>query len=335
MKRAFRIILRILTPAVCILTALSLLLPVISLEGLHKNVFDSSAVTSGGEKYLTGSLSASETAAKPDSGAFEICKDGKLSSVDLIRLYPGSDKEKDASFPEFYRKLFLSVRRFFVPLVIVMSGMLLLLLLTALFSLLSGKRGPAITGFVLSLLNSLLTVGYMLVLSFAVSDMRVGSAPVLTGMIVLTVSGVGFALVLSGAALLICRRQDGVPEDVTVLTGYVGRTNAPEGEEKPSVCCLTGESMGLIVPVKSTEPLVIGRTGEEANLVIPSESVSRRHCTIVYDEYRRMYAVTDCSQNGTYTEKGYRLLKGYASLFPDGTVLYLSNSENAVRLGHG
>lgn len=344
MKKTFRIILKIITPAVCILTALSMLLPVISLEGLQNNnsylrAADTgetdAAISTRQFPEAVNKLPASETFDKSSGGIFDICRGGRLSSLDLIRLYPKVKGEAVNNYPEFYRKLCQTVEKHFVLLLLVMSGMLFLLLLTALFSVLTVRRGFALTAFVSGVINIFVTLGYILSLNTVVMEMRMGSAPVITGMIALTVSGAVITAVLSWMVLLVSCRHEDAPEDATVLTGYIGMPVSQNEDEKPCVCCLTGKSKGLTLPVGVKKPLIIGRTGEEADLVISSEAVSRKHCSVVYDDYRRMYAVTDWSQNGTYTEKGYRLLKGYAGLFPDGTVLYLSNSENAVRLGRG
>ena len=88
------------------------------------------------------------------------------------------------------------------------------------------------------------------------------------------------------------------------------------------------------VPVNLANSITIGRSPLEANLIVKGqEKVSRRHCTIGYDEKRsRGYMIVDYSSNGTYFMSGLRLTPLETTFAARKTEIYLGNKDNIIRL---
>ena len=79
-------------------------------------------------------------------------------------------------------------------------------------------------------------------------------------------------------------------------------------------------------------PIVIGRDPRLCNLILNGKRVSRKHCSIWYDFNKGMYAITDYSLNGVFTETGERLKWGHPILMKRDKVIYIATPENSFKL---
>lgn len=86
------------------------------------------------------------------------------------------------------------------------------------------------------------------------------------------------------------------------------------------------------VPVNLANSITIGRSPLEANLIVKGKKVSRRHCTIGYDEKKQRYMIVDYSSNGTYFMSGLRLTPLETVFAARKTEIYLGNKDNIIRL---
>ena len=102
----------------------------------------------------------------------------------------------------------------------------------------------------------------------------------------------------------------------------------------PCIKCIKGLCMGLEIPIQPNEVIILGRNYKSSNLVVSSPNISRQHCSIAYNAADDTYLVTDMSQNGTYSENGEKLKKGYPQVFQNGSIIYLYNRENVFQLGN-
>lgn len=76
----------------------------------------------------------------------------------------------------------------------------------------------------------------------------------------------------------------------------------------------------------------IGRAAELCNIVVDFPNVSRIHCTIQYDDKKRLFYLTDQSTNGTLTQAG-RLGKGQTQALQPGDYFYITVQENMFKVG--
>ena len=90
-----------------------------------------------------------------------------------------------------------------------------------------------------------------------------------------------------------------------------GSSNANTGE----MLGLNGMYAGARIPIDA-KGIIIGRDSKVGNLVIDNAKVSRKHCTILYDEKNHTYHVIDHSTNGIFRKDGSRI-----------------QAENAVEIG--
>ncbi|MDD6233790.1 MAG: FHA domain-containing protein [Lachnospiraceae bacterium] len=95
---------------------------------------------------------------------------------------------------------------------------------------------------------------------------------------------------------------------------------------------IRGIYAGAVIDMQPDEIITIGSSTYEANIVLPLPEVSRTHCTIRYDVRLEQYIVEDISSNGTFLGDGTRLLKDEQTILPRGTILYISDIENAFKL---
>ena len=98
------------------------------------------------------------------------------------------------------------------------------------------------------------------------------------------------------------------------------------------ICVLSGANKGMKVPVNLANSITIGRSPLEANLIVKGKKVSRRHCTIGYDEKKQRYMIVDYSSNGTYFMSGLRLTPLETVFAARKTEIYLGNKDNIIRL---
>lgn len=78
--------------------------------------------------------------------------------------------------------------------------------------------------------------------------------------------------------------------------------------------------------------MTIGRAAEQCNIVIDESNVSRVHCTIQYDDKKRVFYLTDQSTNGTMVD-GERIARGQPRALAPGESFCITTQENMFKVG--
>ncbi len=115
----------------------------------------------------------------------------------------------------------------------------------------------------------------------------------------------------------------------TVNAGF----NAPVPGGEPVLVGIKGTFAGQKIPM-GHETVTIGRDPTRAHLVYPlsADDISRRHCTVRYDRFQKVFILEDSSTNGTYTENMERLQSGSPQRLQSGTRIHLSSIEETFEL---
>lgn len=94
------------------------------------------------------------------------------------------------------------------------------------------------------------------------------------------------------------------------------------------IIMLTGEYLGCSINLHFGEQIVMGKDPFQCNLVIDNYKnyVSRKHCSISYDENVRKYVVVDYSTNGVYLNEIKRIPQNVDVYVDPGTVVSLAKS---------
>ena len=66
------------------------------------------------------------------------------------------------------------------------------------------------------------------------------------------------------------------------------------------------------------------------NVILQDNQISRQHCSIVYDVFRKTYIVRDFSSNGTFLEDGSRLKPNQINELPPGTKIRVGDNSTFV-----
>ena len=82
------------------------------------------------------------------------------------------------------------------------------------------------------------------------------------------------------------------------------------------------------------DELIFGRDAMYSSLIIDknAEKISRKHCSVKFDESKMQYRVTDFSTNGTYKLNGDKFNYGASTLVPRSTVIVLGDLQNQFML---
>ena len=157
--------------------------------------------------------------------------------------------------------------------------------------------------------------------------------------------GIGFflAMAFALATLVFCilalREAGQTAQQAAPVRPAAGGYAAPAPQPAPGsvaaphkIVCVSGEFMNASFPLNRGETVIIGRDAGSANVVIVAPKVSRKHCTIRFDEARNSFIVVDCSTNGTYRENGNRLMANMENPLPPGSVISLGSDENRFKL---
>ena len=98
---------------------------------------------------------------------------------------------------------------------------------------------------------------------------------------------------------------------------------------------ISGQYAGTSIEL-AADTLVIGRDPGVAQLVYPNseEDISRKHCTVYFDQARRQFVLEDFSSNGTFLASGEKLAPGKPYYLDRGNHFYLVDPKEAfaVRL---
>ena len=131
----------------------------------------------------------------------------------------------------------------------------------------------------------------------------------------------GAVALLAAATFFISRGRRQSPAAVVTPAGVEHHT------PKPFVTGISGHFAGK--KIEFVEQLIIGRDSSVAGLVYPvyDEGISRKHCTVSYDEANGKFILEDCSSNGTFLSSGERLNPGQQYQLGPGERFYLSSPE--------
>lgn len=152
-------------------------------------------------------------------------------------------------------------------------------------------------------------------------------------------------LLLAAAIIAIIDLTAKKDDDETLENQYYGNSQdggviisetgeLPEPELKTSdlfsgcIIMLTGEYLGCSINLHFGEQIVMGKDPFQCNLVIDNhqEYVSRKHCSVSYDEHARKYVIVDYSTNGVYLNDFKRIPRNVDIYVDPGTVVSLAKS---------
>lgn len=127
----------------------------------------------------------------------------------------------------------------------------------------------------------------------------------LTGLLI----GLGVIIVFGGGAFLVARSRRRRKTGRPVLVGLSG--------------AYAGQKMDLI-----NNQITIGRDPDEAQVVYPQDfgELSRRHCTVYYDQNTGQITLEDTSNNGTFLADGRKIGQGQKHNLQPGDTFSLTES---------
>lgn len=96
---------------------------------------------------------------------------------------------------------------------------------------------------------------------------------------------------------------------------------------------VTGGLSGQKFPIQPDETVSIGRDPNLCQIVLEEPHISRRHCTIRYDEKLGMYEVVNTSKNGIRVNGNVRLERSRQYMFASKTKLSLAGGVAEIILG--
>lgn len=99
--------------------------------------------------------------------------------------------------------------------------------------------------------------------------------------------------------------------------------------QKPVLKGLSGYFTGQTIELDQNY-LSIGRDAKQCQLIFPhtTEEISRKHCTLRFDQTSQTFTIEDRSSNGTYLLSGERIPQGKITQLRSGDRFYLSTQEN-------
>lgn len=98
------------------------------------------------------------------------------------------------------------------------------------------------------------------------------------------------------------------------------------GAEAGALIGVSGEYAGARIPIGKV-PVVLGRDQTNSHVILQDESISRQHCSVVYDAERKIYIVRDLSSNGTFLSGGSRLPANQANELKSGEQIRIGKKD--------
>lgn len=206
-----------------------------------------------------------------------------------------------------------------------------IMIMTVIFS------GPVVLGLIIALLNLLGKGKASYILSIILALLSVPFYAIIYWMISMLqqtfyrINYVTFALAAAAAAVQFIVAIMGTAKD-TAAKASAGKT-VKVGKNDGIITGIQGAYAGAEIPIQSGTTVMIGRDPSVCSIVIKDEKTSRKHCEIAYNAENGMYAVTDYSSNGTFTQDGGRLPSGTAVPLVAGTEIQIGESGAIFRLG--
>lgn len=355
MNKIIMLLLKILTPVICIATVLTIFLPGVSLNISEKSLDKISDYISDYEKADDAEKMVYEEGGRIN--VYQAVEDNSLSITEIISLHSHTGDVKkftvNTKEDEIYKFVVKSANEYYTMIFILISLSVIFMVISSAVSVLKANKVISITGLVSSGIYFCVNLVILLVINFTVIN-KLNESSRFTAQLsfgtILFVCGAFLAVVLSFIKMFFVIRAEQKKQYLTfqnnkiknqdfMNTLYIPRASDSDAKPKntdikqPSIKCIKGEYNGMVVTLKQTDKIVIGRDPLFANLIITSPNISRTHCTVSYDEQEKKYIVVDKSSNGTYMESGDKLLKDYPNLLPTGSIIYLGDKENVFQLG--
>ena len=112
-----------------------------------------------------------------------------------------------------------------------------------------------------------------------------------------------------------------------------GSISVKQGKHDGTLTGIRGSYAGAAIPLKSGTAVFIGRDPKSCSIVVKGENVSRKHCSVTYDEKNNSYSVTDYSVNGVYDRRGRKLESGRVTIMAPGDEIHIGATDEIFRLG--
>lgn len=129
------------------------------------------------------------------------------------------------------------------------------------------------------------------------------------------------------------RRLDGVLEPVA------GEAISSESDDDVTVDLtsgkievLSGMYKGAVIDVQTGDKILVGRDESLCSLVISEKAISRKHCEITYDTYKKCFYITDYSTNGIFLDNGQKIQTEISVILKPGTTIQLGSTDNIFLL---
>jgi hypothetical protein len=129
------------------------------------------------------------------------------------------------------------------------------------------------------------------------------------------------------------RKIDGILEPVA------GELISPEADDDVTVDLtsgkievLSGVYKGAVIEVQTGDKITVGRDESLCSLVISEKAISRKHCEITYDTFKRCFYITDYSKNGVYLDNGQKIQTEISVILKPGTTIQLGSTNNIFLL---
>lgn len=140
-------------------------------------------------------------------------------------------------------------------------------------------------------------------------------------------------------------RTSSVSEFLNNLNKYTNKPDIiPDSDMQKHDNALSGNEMPLIIlseygmetgrwVIPSDSKIIIGRDRNSSNILVSehSHNVSKQHCVIKYDSYKKTFIVKDISTNGTFIEYT-RLEKGKEYSVNAGKKIMLVNDKHIIEM---
>lgn len=129
------------------------------------------------------------------------------------------------------------------------------------------------------------------------------------------------------------RRLDGVLEPVA------GEAISSESDDDVTmdltsgkIEVLSGMYKGAVIDIQIGDKILVGRDESLCSLVISEKAISRKHCEITYDTYKKCFYITDYSTNGIFLDNGQKIQTEISVILKPGTTIQLGSTDNIFLL---
>lgn len=129
------------------------------------------------------------------------------------------------------------------------------------------------------------------------------------------------------------RRLDGVLEPVAgEPISTVADDDVTVDLTSGKIEVLSGVYKGAVIEVRTGDKITVGRDESLCSLVISEKAISRKHCEITYDAFKKCFYITDYSTNGVYLDNGQKIQTEISIILKPGTTIQLGSTNNIFLL---